>query len=78
MVAGEIYQKRILFAVLNWGLGHATRSAVIIRQLLQQNNEVTIVSTGLAQQFLKEQFPQLSHHELPAREIIYPAHAKLW
>lgn len=78
MLAGEIYNKRILFAVLNWGLGHATRSSVLIRQLLQQHNQVTLVSAGAALGFLRQQFPQLGYHEMPTREIFYPGHRHLW
>lgn len=63
--------KKILFAVLNWGLGHATRSTVLIERLLTQNNEVTIASDGLALQYLQNRFPQLSFAKLPAYEVSY-------
>lgn len=78
MVAGEIYNKRILFGVLNWGLGHATRSSALIKQLIKQNNQVTLVSAGAALQYLQKTFPQLEIHTMPAREIFYPAHRQLW
>jgi hypothetical protein len=43
--------RRILFAVHDWGLGHATRSLVLIRALLERGDAVTILmaeSPGLA------------------------------
>ena len=43
--------RRILFAVHDWGLGHATRSLVLIRALVQRSDAVTILmadSPGLA------------------------------
>jgi len=43
--------RRILFAVHDWGLGHATRSLVLIRALVQRGDAVTILmaeSPGLA------------------------------
>ncbi len=36
--------KRILFAVHDWGLGHASRSLVLIRGLLERGDSVSIVS----------------------------------
>ena len=35
--------RRILFAVHDWGLGHATRSLVLIRALVQRGDAVTIL-----------------------------------
>jgi len=43
--------RRILFAVHDWGLGHATRSLVLIRALVQRGDAVTILmaeSPGLS------------------------------
>ena len=34
-----MHKKRILVAVLNWGLGHATRCIPIIEELQQHNFE---------------------------------------
>lgn len=35
--------RRVLYAVYNWGLGHATRSLVLIRALLARGDHVTIL-----------------------------------
>ncbi|MEF8794417.1 glycosyltransferase [Thiohalorhabdus sp.] len=47
--------QRILFAVHDWGLGHATRDLVLIRGLLEANNEVVVLSTGRALRLLQEE-----------------------
>lgn len=65
-------QKTFLFAILNWGLGHATRCMPIIEQLLQQQQKVVIASDGLAFSFLKDAYPTLTFEILPAYNIRYP------
>ncbi len=52
-------KKRILVAILNWGLGHATRSIPIIKELQTQNFEVLLASDGVALELLKKEFPHL-------------------
>jgi uncharacterized protein (TIGR00661 family) len=44
---------RVLYGVCSWGLGHATRSLPIIRKLIDEGNEVTIVTTGSSLKLLK-------------------------
>jgi uncharacterized protein (TIGR00661 family) len=50
-------QKTILYAVLNWGLGHVTRSIPIIRYLNDQGHRVILVSDGIALDLLTKEFP---------------------
>jgi UDP:flavonoid glycosyltransferase YjiC (YdhE family) len=38
--------KRVLFAVHDWGLGHATRSLLLIRALVARGDEVTVLSAA--------------------------------
>jgi UDP:flavonoid glycosyltransferase YjiC (YdhE family) len=64
--------KRMLYCVLDWGLGHATRSIPVIEELLLQNHEVVLAANGNALSFLQEQFPALKSHELPAYNPVYP------
>ena len=63
-------QKRILYAVLNWGLGHAVHSVQMIRSL-SENNEVILAATGRALAFLKDEFPHLQSINLPDYTIQY-------
>jgi len=74
----QINKQRVLYGVLNWGLGHASRSAVVIHQLLQQGCTVELASWGNAHDYLKKQFPQLKTHALTAKTIVYPKHNQLW
>lgn len=67
----------VFVAVLNWGLGHATRSIPVINQLLQRHVEVTIGSDGAALHLLKQEFPDQRFVELPAHKVTYPAHGSL-
>lgn len=68
----HLHQKRIFFGVLNWGLGHATRSAALIEKLISQGNNITLASDGEALIYLKGRFPHLSTIELPSYNIKYP------
>ncbi|MEY4931068.1 MAG: hypothetical protein RI909_1792 [Bacteroidota bacterium] len=67
-------KKHVLVAVLDWGLGHATRSMPIIQCLLAHDCNVSIASNGLSLVLLKQEFPELVFHELPAHQITYPSH----
>ncbi|SHG17494.1 Predicted glycosyl transferase [Salegentibacter echinorum] len=62
---------RILVAVLNWGLGHATRCIPIIKALEKNNFEVFIASNGDALRLLKTEFKHLESITLPAYNIFY-------
>jgi len=62
---------KILFGVLNWGLGHATRSIPVIQQLLAHNYEVVLASDGAALALLQREFPELIFEKLPAYNIRY-------
>ncbi len=64
-------QKTILYAVLNWGLGHASRSIPIIRYLLKQNYKVIIASDGAALQLLQKEFPNVLSIQAPSYNIFY-------
>lgn len=65
-------QKKILVAPLNWGLGHATRCIPIIKELQRQGAKVILASDGAAFDLLKQEFPNLEIHTLPAYNIRYP------
>ena len=46
---------KIVYAVCSWGLGHATRSLPVIRKLVEEDNELTIISYGRSLKLLKEE-----------------------
>ncbi|MEZ4458457.1 MAG: glycosyltransferase family protein [bacterium] len=47
---------RILYGVVGSGMGHAIRSSVVIRKLIDEGHEVHIVASGGAVGFLKQRF----------------------
>lgn len=52
-------------------MGHATRCIPIITQLVQQQQNIIIASDGMALNFLKDAFPNLTFETLPAYNIQY-------
>lgn len=71
MTPNEIKGQSILFAPLNWGLGHATRSYPLIKQLIENNNRIVLASDGEALKWLKSEFPKLIIYALPELKIRY-------
>jgi UDP-N-acetylglucosamine transferase subunit ALG13 len=61
----------IFIAVLNMGLGHATRSLPLIHYLLNKNWRVVIGSSGRSQIFLKTEVPAASFIDLPDYRLRY-------
>lgn len=50
---------RILYGVVGEGMGHATRSKVVIEHLLRRGHDVKIVVSGRAHAFLAKSFPDV-------------------
>ncbi len=62
---------RVFYAVLNMGLGHATRSLPVIREFLRRGWEVVLGSNGRALEFLKREFPGIPFVVTPEYGIKY-------
>ncbi len=62
---------KILVAVLNWGIGHATRCIPIIKQLQELGFQPVIASDGDALLLLQKAFPELPSYELPSYKVVY-------
>lgn len=56
----NIAGKRVLISPLDWGLGHAARCIPIIRNLLDNSNEVFVYAPTHLQLYFAERFPKLS------------------
>jgi uncharacterized protein (TIGR00661 family) len=73
---------KILFAIHDWGLGHATRDLVVIRALLKAGHQVGIVSCGRALALVRSVFADCcDFHELkdiPKPLGRHPATFYLW
>lgn len=67
----SIENQTIFYSVLNWGVGHATRSIPIIKHYLSLGNKVILFSDGEGESMLKNSFPDLTIHTLPSYKIKY-------
>lgn len=63
--------EKILFAPLNWGLGHAARIVPLVQNEIDKGNLVYFTATGLAKGFLKKEFPNAQFIEAPEFKIRY-------
>lgn len=64
-------EKRVFIAVLNWGLGHATRMVPVISEVKKIASEVLLSSSGNAKIFLKNRFPDLEIIDMPDVSVSY-------
>jgi len=57
---------KIIYGICSWGLGHATRSLPIIRKLIQEDNELIIISNGRSLQLLRKELGEnLEYIDIP-------------
>jgi len=68
---------RILVAVLNWGLGHASRSIPIIRAL-KKHNDVILASTGRSLTLLRDEFPDCEALDFPDYNVKYSRNSSIF
>ncbi|MBK9400780.1 MAG: hypothetical protein IPN36_07905 [Bacteroidetes bacterium] len=70
-------QPHILYTVLNWGLGHATRSIPVIKEFIRQNTKVSLAGEGDSLFLLRSEFPTLEHYEIKGVDVRYPGNMPL-
>lgn len=63
---------RVLLAVLDWGLGHATRCIPVIQELRRQGCEVLLAGSGDSLALLQKEFPTMRSFTLPGYHPRYP------
>lgn len=63
----------MLVAVLDWGMGHATRCIPIIQMLKSKNCQPVLAGNGRAYEVLRKQFPELKIYRLSSYNPRYPA-----
>jgi len=69
---------KVAFGICSWGLGHATRTLPIIRKLIDEGDEVIVVSHGGALTLLRNELDgRASYHELPDYPAPATQHSKL-
>lgn len=61
----------ILYAVQDWGLGHATRSASIIQQLIDRGHHLWIYGSGQSLDYLQARFPGQNFERARALDFHY-------
>lgn len=64
--------RRNLLCILDWGLGHASRSLALADALEAAGETTFFASCGRAKKFLEAERPGLQVHELPAYNVTYP------
>ncbi len=62
---------RILYGVTGEGMGHATRSKVILEHLLGRGHHIEVLVSGRAHAFLTRAFPELRVHEVEGLSMVY-------
>ena len=65
---------KALVAPLDWGLGHATRCAPIVREFLEKGCDVELAVTRGNAAILREMFPDVRQRLAPSYNIVYPKH----
>jgi len=57
---------KIVYSVCSWGLGHATRSLPVIRKLIDEGNELTIISHDRSLELLKKELGNnFEYYDIP-------------
>lgn len=62
---------RILVCALDWGIGHAARSSVLVRSWRDAGAAVTLAGNGRSLAFWRQEFPELPYRMLPDYGITY-------
>ncbi len=55
-----------MVSVLDWGLGHATRTAVMVGALLRRDCRIILAGSGQSLELLRQQFPDCETIDLPS------------
>lgn len=56
----------IIYGVCSWGLGHATRSLPVLRRLLNEHHNITVISNGRSLEVLKKELgAQATYVDIP-------------
>lgn len=73
-------KQSIIVAPLNWGLGHASRSLVLIKKFIKQGKKLGIASDGIALEWLQNELQEnnLDFFELPAYNVNYDSSNMSW
>jgi uncharacterized protein (TIGR00661 family) len=74
----NLYNKKILLAPLDWGMGHAARCVSLIKQLQHQQNNLVIACTNQQQKFLEQEISGVEFVILFGYNMHYAKVLPLW
>ncbi|MFM7723189.1 MAG: hypothetical protein ACKO7O_00175 [Bacteroidota bacterium] len=60
----EVQNRRILFAALNWGMGHVSRSIPLLGTLQEQGNKIFIACNAQQESIYRHYFPNITYYRL--------------
>ena len=63
MIPTEVKERRILISVLNWGMGHVSRSIGLIHQLIAQSNTIVIACDENQRKIFQQYFEGIEYIE---------------
>ena len=67
----------IIYAICSWGLGHSTRSLPIIRRLIKENNNITIISSSRSLDLLKKELgKKVKYRDIPDYPLLISENAR--
>lgn len=67
-----------LIAILDWGLGHASRCVSLVKAWQEKGTRVTVASAGSALMLLKASLTEVDFIALPAYAVRYPTRSMSW
>ncbi|MBB4080378.1 UDP:flavonoid glycosyltransferase YjiC (YdhE family) [Lewinella aquimaris] len=67
-----------LITPLDWGLGHASRSLALARQLEAEGDRLSWAASGPAAEMLRRELPDQTIHPLPPYRVTYPTRSMVW
>lgn len=70
--------EHLLIAILDWGLGHASRCVSLVKAWQKEGKRVTVASAGSALVLLKGSLVGVDVLELPAYAVRYPTRSMSW
>jgi len=70
--------EHLLIAILDWGLGHASRCVPLVKAWQEEGKRVTVASAGSALMLLKASLKKVDFIELPAYAVRYPTRSMVW
>ncbi|HKC69446.1 MAG TPA: glycosyltransferase [Bacteroidia bacterium] len=74
----NLYNKKIVLAPLDWGMGHAARCVPLLKKLQQQQNSIVIACTTQQQKFLEQEISGVEFVNLFGYNMHYAKVVPLW